>query len=612
MRSKVALLMCTTALTPVSAKAEPVSMFFSGLFASIGATATTAAVAQALGGGALLGFQVGSFLFGSVLGQLVLSLGLSAIAQALTPRPNMPSPSDRLVNFAQPISPMEWAFGTVRKGGPYAVTSFQADRRHYAVLLCAHSVDGIERWYLDQRAVETDGQSAEGAVVTAPYAGVVNLRLREGGPGQVADPILVDTIPEWTSNHDLAGLAYVAASARRVRDRDFAEVYGNSPSTGPAIAPAFRAANTIYDPRTGTYGWSANAALVFAWIVENVLGGTVNWDEIAQEADIADELVLNQAEEFQPRWTLHGIFDDRTETAEILKQVIAACDAYVYERPDGSLGFMVGRYIEPTITLTEHDFLSLQIAERAWGPQPPTEWVARYVEPDFDWNEAVTGVWVEDETARQVRRDPALYLVDNHNQAMRALKRIARVERAQYSVQGELTAIGYELLGAATGRAHRFVRIKAYGFDFVMEIGRISRGERLSALRIEGNSVSPEDFEFDAAVEEPERPRRERVTNIDTVPVPTGLEGVSLGGGEIEWSWDTQPDYLRQELRYRRAGQLMIWRTAEVDDESGSALTVGHEIGETYEAQVRNLTASNRPSSWSSTVSVQATEEAPS
>lgn len=77
--------------------------------------------------------------------------------------------------------------------------------------------------------------------------------------------------------------------------------------------------------------------------------------------------------------------------------MIAGCDAYVYERPDGTLGFKVGRYIEPTISLTEHDFYSLQISERAWGPQPPTEWVARYVEPDYDWNEAVTGVWVEDE-----------------------------------------------------------------------------------------------------------------------------------------------------------------------------------------------------------------------
>lgn len=610
MRGKAALLLCTTALTPVAtpAQAGPVSAFFSGLMASIGATATTAAVAQAIGGATLLGFTTGSFLFGTFLGQLVLTLGLSAIAQALTPRPNIPSPSDRLVNFAQPISPMEFAFGLVRKGGPYALTSFQGDRRHYAVILCAHPIDGLEQWYLDQRPVEAAGN---GDVQTAPYGDALNLRLYNGQPAQAADPTLVAAIPEWTSAHDMAGLSYVAAFARRVPDRDFSDVYGSSPATGPTIAPAFRAADTIYDPRTDSYGWSNNAALVFAWIVENVLRGEVDWDEIAEEADHADLLVENRSGAQQRKWTLNGVFDDRTEVAEILKQVIAGCDAYVYERPDGTLGFMVGRYIEPTITLTEQDFYSLQISERAWGPQPPTEWVARYVEPDYDWNEAVTGVWVEDEDAREVRRDPALYLVDSHNQAIRAIKRIARVERAQYSVQGELTAIGYELLGGETGRAHRFVRVQAYGFDFVMEIGRISRGDRLGALRVEGTSVRPEDFDFDAATEEPERPPRQRVTNDNTVASPTGLAGVSQGNGAILWSWDPQPAALDQQLRYRRVGTGTWQPVIDVDDDSNQALTTGLDIGELYEAELRNITAANRPSGWITTTPVEATQEAP-
>ncbi|MFN3834644.1 MAG: hypothetical protein ACK4NO_01950 [Glycocaulis sp.] len=605
MRGKAAILLCTTALTPVGtpAQAGPIIPFFSGLIASIGATATTAAVAQALGGAALLGFKAGTFLFGTFLGQLILSVGLSAIAQALQPRPNIPSPSDRMVNFAQPISPMEWAFGLVRKGGPYALTSFQGDRRHYAVLLCAHSIDGLEQWYLDQRPVET---VENGDVLTDPYGSALNLRLRRGQSGQVADSILVNAIPEWTTNHDMAGLAYVAAFAKRVKDKDFADVYGNSPATGPTIAPAFRAADTVYDPRTDSYGWSNNAVLIFAWIVQNVLRGEVDWNEIAEEADIADQLVQNRAGGLQRKWTLNGVFDDRTEVAEILKQVIAGCDAYVYERPDGTLGFKVGRYIEPTITLTEHDFYSLQVSERSWGPQPPTEWVARYVEPDYDWNEAVTGVWVEDEDAREVRRDPALYLIDSHNQAVRAIKRIARVERAQYSVQGELTAIGYELLGGASGRAHRFVRVQTYGFDFVMEIGRISRGEQLGVLRIEGTSVRPEDFQFNAATEEPERPPRQKVKNDNTVAPPDGLAAEALDGGSIRWSWNAQPDNLTQALRFRQVGAGEWQPAIAIGEGETSITTIGHTDGEFYEAQLRNLTAASRPSVWVGPVSVQA------
>jgi len=605
MRTRAAILLCSTALTPVGtpARAEPITAFFSGLIASIGAGATTAAVAQALGGATLLGFKAGTFLFGSWLGQLVLSLGLSAIAQALTPRPNIPSPSDRLVNFAQPISPMEWAFGLVRKGGPYAVTSFQGDRRHYAVILCAHPIEGLDQWYLDQRPVETE---ENGDVETEPYGSALNLRLHSGEPGQLADPVLVEAIPEWTSAHNMAGLAYVAAYAKRVKDKEFADVYGNSPATGPAIAPAFRAANNVYDPRTDTFGWSNNAALIFAWIAENVLGAEVDWEEIADEADVADQLVQNRSGGQQRKWTLNGVFDDRTEVAEILKQVIAGCDAYVYERPDGTLGFKVGRYIEPTITLTEHDFYSLQIAERSWGPQPPTEWIARYVEPEYDWIEAVTGVWVEDEDARQVRRDPALYLIDSHNQAVRAIKRIARVERARYSVQGELNAVGYELLGGTNRRAHRFVRVQAYGFDFVMEVGRISRGEQLGALRIEGTSVEPEDFEFVAATEEPERPPRQKVSSHNTVAPPDGLSGQALPYGQIEWSWNTQPENLSQELHVRRVGAEEWQPAVSIRFAERSVITPGHVDGEFYEAELRNVTASGRASEWIGPVSVLA------
>lgn len=595
MRRSVALLLCTTALTPAQARAEPITAFFGGLAASFGATATTAAVAQALGGGALLGFQVGSFLFGSALGQLVLSLGLSAIAQALVPRPNVPSPSDRLVNFAQPVAPMEWAFGTVRKGGPYALTSFQGDRRHYVVILCAHSIDGVEQWYLDQRPVET---GTGGDVLTEPYNGAVNLRLHRGATGQLADPVLVAAIPEWTSAHDMAGLASVAAWARRVRDADFATVYGNSPATGPAIAPAFRAADTIYDPRTDSHGWTDNAALVLAWLLTQVLGAQVHWDNVAAEAEIADQLVQNRSGGFERRWTLNGTFDDRTDVAEILKQVIAACDAYLFERPDGTIGFMLGRYVAPTITLTGPDLFSVQISERAWGPQPPTEWVARYVEPDHDWHEAVTATWIEDPDARQVRRDPALYFVTSHNQAMRAIKRIARVERARYTIQAEIGAIGHDLLGVGTGTAHRFVRLQAHGFDLVMEIGRILRTERLGVFRIEGKSVDPADFAFNAATEEPAPPPRLRVTNDNTVAAPTGLAGTSLGGGAVEWTWDAQPPELTQQLRLRRVGHGLWEPSIEIEDASATALSTGLEIGQTYEAELRNLTASRRSSAW--------------
>ena len=605
-RLLITALLCTTALTPQPAQAEPISLFLKGMWASIGASASTGAVATALGGASLAGFQVGSFLFGSWAGQLLLSVGLSLVANALSPKPNVPSPSDRMVNFAQPIAAMESVFGRVRKGGPYAVTAFQNARRHYGVILAAHEIDGVEQWYLDERAVEVE---ANGEVSTAPYytgsglpdpgQSAVNLRAHLGAPGQVADARLVQDIPEWTAAHDMAGLAYVAAYAKLVSDEQFSDVYGNSPPTGPAIVPAFRGAR-ILDPRSGATVYSNNAALVWAWIVTERLGGTVDWDEIAIEADVCDQLVTNAGGSQQRRWTLNGIFDDATDYETLRNQVVAACDGYMYERPDGSIGLKVGRYIEPVITLTEDDFDSIQISENEWGPAPPTEFVARYVEPDYDWFEAASATWTADPEARVVRQSPSLNFVDSHNQAMRCLKRIASASRPRYRLQGEIGLIGYDVL------THRFVRVLAHGYDFLMEISRMMRGPNLAVLRIEGVSVDAADFDFDAATEEPPRPPRDKTADDKAVAPPTGIAGTATGSTAIRWTWNPQDSALSQQFRHRKVGATE-WQVAIAITENETELvTPGLENGSSFEAEIRNQTAARRSSPWHASGSVTA------
>lgn len=605
----IAALLATTALTPQPARAEPITLFLQGLGASLGLYgAAGPAVGLAMGGAAAAGVTAGTFLFGSVAGQLLLSVGLSAVARALQPRPNVPSPSERLVNFAQPITPMEWAFGRVRKGGPYAITSMQGSRRYYGVLLAAHEIDGIEQWYIDQRAVEVAGN---GEVETAPYFtgsgapgfgdSAVNLVGYNGDAVQVADSRFVSAIPEWTNDHDMKGLAYAAVIARRVSDSRFGEVYGNSPATGPAVAPVFRGA-LVYDPRSDTTAWSDNAALVWAWIVTERLGGAVDWDEIAIEADICDQLVDNAQASQQRRWTLNGSFTDSTDYETLRNQIIAACDGYMFERPDGKLSLRVGRWIEPTITLTEDDFYSLQIAENDWGPSPQTEFVGRYVEPAYDWLEAASATWVADAQARRVRGDVSLFLVDSHNQAMRCLKRIAKASRPRYSLQGEIGMIGYELL------KHRFVRVQAHGYDFVLEIGRILRGDTLATLIIEGGSAEATDFDFDAAAEEGERPPRDKPTNDNSVPAPSGLAGSASGESAIEWTWDAQPSELDQQLRWRKVGASTWGAAITLSLNETSYTATNLETGESYEAEIRNLTAAKRASAWHASAAVEIPE----
>lgn len=507
-----AALLASTALTPTRSHAGPVIPFIGGLINAFGIGVVAPAIGSAGWGAFVAGAGAGSWLVGAAgtfLGRTLLSIGLSAIAQKLQGRPRIPSPSERLVNFAQPLAPMETAVGTVRKGGPYAITAFRNGRRHYGVILASHPVEAVVQWYLDTRAVSV---AENGEVESGPYytgggspaldASAVSLRLHRGLPDQIADAQFVAGIPEWTPAHDMAGLAYVAAHAKRVSDGRFTEVYGISPPTGPTIAPAFRAANTIYDPRTDTHGWTDNAALVWAWITTERLGGSVHWPHVAAEADVCDELVQDRNGAWVKRWTLNGVFDDTTDYEDLRAQVIGACDGYMYERPDGSLGMLVGRWEEPEVTLTEDDFYRLSIQEDDWGVNPPTEFVAQYVEPDYDWLEANSAAWVVDDTGQRVRTPVQIMWCDHHNRAIRCLKRIAAVSRPKLKFSGEIGLIGYALLGDMERPAHRRVRIQAHGWDFVAEIGEIRRGDSIARLIVSGVSTTAADHAFDAGAEE--------------------------------------------------------------------------------------------------------------
>lgn len=591
-----AALLGTTALTPTPARAEPVSAFISGVAATFGLGVTAPAIGSAAYSAFMAGITVGSFVSTSWIGQTLLSIGLSAVSSALAARANVSSANERLVNFGSASAPMEWAFGIVRKGGPYLMTTYISDRRYYAVALAGHPIEGADAWYLDQRPVEIDAEN-DGVVITSPYyiAGArtsVYLRLYDGGSAQAADARFVANVPEWTSNHDVAGLAYVAVEARRVGDGAFHKVYGNSPATGPMVTAVLRAANTIYDPRTDTVGWTRNAALVWAWLTVNWLGGTVNWTHVAAQADRCDEEVLDRDGNPRPRWVLSGSFADNVGYEEVRANVIAACDGYMFERPDGSLGLTVGGYTEPTITLTDDDFFSLSIQVRDWGPNPPTEYVAKYVNPNRDWTEAPSGTWVADPDAAVSRRDIPLPFVDSHNQALRCLKRIARASRPEYTLTGDLGLIGYELI------EHRFVRIRALGLDFVAEIGRLMRGESLRQIRMEAVSVTAADFEFDAATEEPAPPPSNSMETDDTVPVPAEITGTARTGLQILWEWPQQRDDLRQEIQLRRTGDT-VWPGGVILSEGATEyVSTGHVEGVSYRARIRNITPANRAGDW--------------
>ena len=88
---------------------------------------------------------------------------------------------------------------------------------------------------------------------TLRYSFVFNLH--HGAASQTADPMLRASIPsQWSTNHKLNGIAYIAASF----DYDKKGMYKGVPQITVQVK-----GKKVYDPRTTTTAWSSNAALCF-------------------------------------------------------------------------------------------------------------------------------------------------------------------------------------------------------------------------------------------------------------------------------------------------------------------------------------------------------------
>lgn len=596
-----ALLGCTM-LTPQPAQAAPVVAWVAGALSVAGgaAIATTSAY---LAGAGFAASVVGGFIV-----KTVVAIGLSALAAQLAPKPTSPPPSVQMANFAQPVTYAEWVYGRTRKGGFLGFTGFANDKRYYVPILAAHPIEGVVQHWLDERLVTLSDEADpnKSNITETPIAGYGRIDAFDGGDGQQVNPGLDAAFVEVTDAFDFAGLAGAVLWAARPPSSSFTQIYPESRQW--AYAPVIKGKKDLFDPRDGARRFSSNAALVLAdWVVD-ILGREVDWDEVADEAAACDTQVLNAEGYLQNRWELNGTLSDEQDFEGQRVSLAAACDAFLYERTDGKVGFTVGRWIAPELSLGPDDFLSLELASGEFGADAPDEVAGVYTEPENGWRETPSGAWVENEVAKPSRDEPQLFMVTNHNQISRLNKRLARTKLARYQLTATIGFRGYEILGGRDGgRAHRFFRVvhPELQIDAVFEVGELTR-EASGLFSLTANSVNPEDFAFDAATEEPKRPVYDSVEGDNGIPVPDGLVVSNSGGGGADIGWTEQSEAYRQELRYQLTAASSPWMTVTPSEGETSHTLSGLTIGADYAVEIRNRSAGLGLSDWSEAVTFTA------
>lgn len=290
-------------------------------------------------------------------------------ARGLYDIPDIPY-QDRKRTVRSPTGPRQVVYGRARVGGQMAyVESWWDDKRFLTMTLvvAAHQVEEITAVYANGQKVASARGSGNGLM---PYVddGKYNLPGEDkrimcwSADGTQAGAILpaittsansFDNPPGWTSDHKLLGQAYVHI---------FCWYHEDKFETGlPKFEIELKGKNDLYDPRTGTFGYTDNQALVALDVLRwermfNLPNSKIDLDAFSVAANVADEMVVSGPGTTEKRYTVNGAFLMQTPPLEILTSVGKAGASYPV-RFQGKWSIVPGAYSAPVMDLDESDLI---------------------------------------------------------------------------------------------------------------------------------------------------------------------------------------------------------------------------------------------------------------
>jgi len=309
-------------------------------------------------------FAVGSFLVGaaataalptlvvSAIGYIALTVVTSWAIQALSPKPDFGSLGSQglLVNDKSPVSPHQFVYGQMRKGGTityYETTGTNNKFLHQIIALAGHEVEEIGDIYINDEVVTLDG---DGFVTGDKWKSKIRINKHLGNQ-TTADADLVAESSQVGSNFVGNGIAYLYV--RFAYDQD---VFAN----GLPLITAVVKGKKVYDPRTATTAWSDNAALCVRDYIQSAYGmDDADIDDVAFQvaANVCDEAIPLSGGGTEARYTMNGVVSANESHSTILGRMMTSCAGTLFWGA-GKWKLVAADYVAPTKVLTYDDLRS--------------------------------------------------------------------------------------------------------------------------------------------------------------------------------------------------------------------------------------------------------------
>ena len=560
---------------------------------------------------------------------IAVTVGISALM-----RPGTPKPSDGQQEVKQAVGSRLRSYGIVRSSGQVSFLDSRNGVLGKVVTLDTGETSEILDHRINDNAVTVDGG---GTITDASYHGAVHIYSRLGTDDQTAIAELTAAFPDWTAEHRQRGCGLVAIVGNPVKAKYFSEVYNNRI---PEYSQT-RKASKVYDPRLddtavigadlagnpvhgagaqrladkSTWAWSDNWALTEADYLAHSDGygvgyGNVNWTNVAQEAEVCDQLVTTYSGATIARWRAwarYGLMSEERRT--VLTSFNMAADGFCWQDANGLFNLMAGRWEEPDVVITDDHILSMTASLGPPAQQRVSAVKVLYTEAAIGYKEQESNTIAVPGAAEDPNTDPQsvqAFYAPHHNQAMRVGKLLAnQLAPDRWHIPLVVNLYGLNLIGK------RFCRVESalLGVSGYFKIGGLRLHLAADPPRVEVTAldeVKPEDWNFDAVTEEGAPPGgAESPPPVVTVPAPTGLavaivgitfDGASGYGLKVSWDAPMRPD-LTAEAQYRAVGAA-TWIEMTVSQDDNQATSGAISVDVDYEVQVRFLTLTGRASAW--------------
>ncbi|MCV9965448.1 hypothetical protein OIU34_26575 [Pararhizobium sp. BT-229] len=563
---------------------------------------------------------IGVFGLGGLTPALVeigLSFGLSSLAASFN-KPQTPKPEDVQQSVRIQTSYRFRHYGTMKTSGNWLFCDTYSGGLDKVITLGQGKLTATLSYFIEDNIVTLDGNND---VPTPPYDGHVHIETRAGLPTETYYASLAGHFPEWTTAHRGDGMATMYI---RHKDIDYKDTIAVFPKLTDTVVGLIGEWQELYDVTTGLTAHSDNAALVIRDYMGHKDGARMPvaelstplaiaaWQKAQARADVNIPLKAGGTEK---QFRLWGSYHMGEQPAAVLGRMLACCDARPIVTRDGGLAIDIRNYDQDEVSsfvLDNSVITGFQGFGRGNSVLETANVVkATFLAVDHDWQTPEADPWIdEDDVANFGEKvtDRAFNMAPSHGQCRRLMKRESYRANPEWVGTFFCRPMALALFQEGLVPVNYYIGKTLVSGIFEITSFDIVLGENgiLQGVTVGVQSMPLEAGTWNAATEEGVAPVAELSSSDNSIPDPTGftltlkrknVQGVNVPFALIEF--DPKPiASLLTEIRGRRVGDPKWLPLVVSEDDDNEVESFVLADGETYEFQMRYITARGRAGNW--------------